>query len=169
MEIIKIRKYGEPKLKLPKELNKQTFIGIIKLFKNCSCKVWKVEDIYYILHRDWFSPMISYDKALKAGIIDKKRDKFIYNDDFGGVVLRNEALFTVRKEDWYVPTNSSSTNLCINFSKMVNDIWCKTDDWEFVKQPFTGYFEQFLRLIQVSEFENKEHEEWCGIFKRVIV
>ena len=71
MEIIKIRRYGEPKLKLPKELNKQTFAGIIKLFKNCSCKVWKVEDTYYILHRDWFSPMISYDKAIEAGIIDK--------------------------------------------------------------------------------------------------
>lgn len=84
-----IRYYGEPKLTKPKELK-----GIKEIFsvdyipKKCKCKVYVVGDDLWIHHRDFFSRTI-YDHSVAF------RKKFVYNDTFGAVVLRNEAYLKV--------------------------------------------------------------------------
>lgn len=130
MEIICERFYGEPKLKKPKCLNNKTLLGSVDFHKT-KCKLWKVENEYYLLIRDWFSDFISFDKALKLGIIDKYNGKFVYNDNFGSVVLRNEAIIKFTREDWLEPYCTADTNLCYHLEKLINlpecDLW--NHDW----------------------------------------
>ena len=119
MEIVCERKYGEPKLKKPKCLNNKTLLGSVN-FNKTKCKLWKVENEYYLLVRDWFSPFISFDKAEKLGIINSYYKKFIYNDNFGGVVLRNEAIIKFAREEWQKPYCTANVNLCCQLEKLLN-------------------------------------------------
>lgn len=91
IEIISQRRWGEPKLKPPKELKGITKAGTIPFGEKCKCPVYITQTDIYIKHRDFFSPSISLQEAKDAGIIDKRKPKFIYNDNFGSAVLRCEA------------------------------------------------------------------------------
>ena len=54
------------------------------------------------------------------GIIDKYNRKFIYNDNFGSVVLRNEAIIKFTREDWQKPYYTADVNLCYQLEKLLN-------------------------------------------------
>lgn len=95
IEILEHRLYGQPKLNKPKHLKGIKQSGSIK-FSKASCPAYITKDGVYIKHRDFFSQSISIPDALTANMIDKKKNKFIYNDNFGSVVLRNEAYLLVR-------------------------------------------------------------------------
>lgn len=92
IEIISERRYGEPKLQTPKALKGIKKVGSV-YYSKAACPVYVTATDIYLKHRDWFSPMIPYPEAVKKGIIDasKWRKKFVYNDNFGGIVLRCEA------------------------------------------------------------------------------
>lgn len=80
-----IRYYGEPKLTKPKELKGIKEIFSVDYIRNkCKCKVYVIGNDLWIQHRDFFSREI-YDTNHEF------RKKFIYNDTFGSIVLRNEA------------------------------------------------------------------------------
>jgi hypothetical protein len=87
IEIIASRQYGEEKLTKPIELKgiKQSF-SVDWIAKKCKCKVFvnPDKDNLYILHRDFNSVELH-------GHGHQFRNKFIYNDSFGSVVLRGEA------------------------------------------------------------------------------
>ena len=119
MEIVCERKYGEPKLKKPKCLNNKTLLGSVN-FNKTKCKLWKVGNEYYLLIRDWFSPFISFDKAEKLGIINSYYTTFMYNANFGGVVLRNEAIIKFAREEWQKPYCTANVNLCCQLEKLLN-------------------------------------------------
>lgn len=91
IEIIAERKWGEPPLKKPKALNGVKQLGSVPFGSKCKCPVYVTRTDIYLKHRDFFSPCISLQRAKEHGIIDNWNHKFIYNDNFGGVVLRNEA------------------------------------------------------------------------------
>lgn len=91
IELISSRKWGEPPLKKPKELKGEKQAGTVPYGHKCQCPVYVTKTHIYLKHRDWFSPCISIQKAKDAGIIDDWDKRFIYNDRFGGVVLRCEA------------------------------------------------------------------------------
>lgn len=91
IEILSSRRWGEPKLTTPKELKGIKKEGSIPFGTKCACPVYFTPTHIYIKHRDWFSPSISFPEAKAAGIIDNIRMKFVYNDNFGSVVLRSEA------------------------------------------------------------------------------
>ena len=91
LEIISSRRYGEPKLEKPKELKGIKQSGGAMFGPKCKCPVFVIESSMYVKHRDWFSRSISIPEAVNRGIISKQKNKFIYNDNFGSVVLRNEA------------------------------------------------------------------------------
>lgn len=91
IEILSSRRYGEPKLKMPKELKGIHKAGSVPWGPKCACRVYITPTHIYLKHRDWFSPCISLEKAKQAGIINKWDSKFVYNDNFGSVVLRCEA------------------------------------------------------------------------------
>ena len=122
-QIISFRKYGQPKLNKPKELNKIKQLGSVDYIpKHCSCPVFVKDNDVYIKHRDYFSeqfvPSDSNDlgKPLNHTIqkyfpdTNTKKDRFVYTDDWGGVVLRDEAwikltnlVHIIKRQDYFEP------------------------------------------------------------------
>jgi hypothetical protein len=72
--------------------------------------------VIYVLHRDWFSEGISYDEAKRRGLVGERKNKFIYNDNFGGVILRNEAVIS-----FGVPNNVQ--NLMEQLARLLGEEW----------------------------------------------
>lgn len=96
------RYYGEPKLSKPKELNGIKHIGTATFIpKKCNPQVFIKNNDVYIKHTDYFSSNwippkgekidmpISY--YMKKYFNKDKKDKFVYPDGWGDIVLRNEA------------------------------------------------------------------------------
>lgn len=145
MEIVCERQYGQPKLKKPTFLKPANLLGSVK-FGKASCKIWKVGDDYYLLHRDWFSDMMPFVEAVKCGLIKERPKRFLYNDSWGVVVFRNEALLKFTREDWQTPGISSSTNIVMKLSKMLGlgETGLCGHSWEYL-------FEQCIKLAGYDE------------------
>lgn len=152
MQIIRSRVYGEPKLKKPKFCNNKNLLGVVTWSScgKCKCKLWKHRDKYYLLHKDWFSSSVSKERAKELGIIESYNGKFIYNDNYGGVILRNEALIEFSRKDWVSPTPSMTTNLCLATGKMLGQ-----QPWTFVEYSWEHVYEQCLNLITSNHFDTK--------------
>lgn len=99
VEILHSRIYGQPKLNKPSELRGIKQSGSAMFGAKCKCPIFVTDFGVYVKHRDWFSGYISIPDATTQGIIDKKKNKFIYNDNFGSVVLRGEAWIRI-SADW---------------------------------------------------------------------
>lgn len=122
-QIISFRKYGQPKLNKPKELNKIKQLGSVDYIpKHCSCPVFVKDNDVYIKHRDYFSeqfvPSDSNDLGkplnytLKKYFPDskQKKEKFVYSNNWSGVILRNEAwiklnnlVHIIKRQDYFEP------------------------------------------------------------------
>ena len=96
------RYYGEPKLSKPKELKGIKTIGSVDFIQNkCKVQIFVKDDDVYIKHTDYFSSSWQPPKGEKQGMplsyyLNKyfnknKKDKFVYPDCWGDIVLRNEA------------------------------------------------------------------------------
>lgn len=107
-----IRYYGEPKLKKPKELKgiKEVF-SVDYIPKKCKCKVYIVGDDLWIHHRDFFSQAI-YDHNHEF------RKRFVYNDTFGAIVLRNEAYIRITDFCKYI---NERCRLCYKVMELFED------------------------------------------------
>lgn len=105
-EVARIRMYGQPKLRKSAELKnvKQT-LAVDYITKKCRCPVYIAGSDVWVKHRDYFSDTLrlSADEigaplsviANKYAAADRK-SKFIYEDAWGSVVLRNEAWICLR-------------------------------------------------------------------------
>jgi len=166
------RRWGEPKLKKPKECNNKTLLGSVNFTfgeKYVKCKVWLCGSTVYVLHRDWFSPSITHEEAYKRGIIDSatRYQKFIYNDNFGGVILRSEAVLSFQLPDMSRFILDNRFALVKEFAEMVHREWfdlpqvCRWED----------FFEEILKLVKESEgakefmYAQKEIEELTAAIK----
>lgn len=100
-EVYSLRMYGEPKLIKPKELKgiKQT-MSIEYIHKKCRCPIFILGDDVWVQHNDYFSESMklpSEDMGMPLGYVAKKyigkdkRQKFVYSDAWGSIVLRNQA------------------------------------------------------------------------------
>jgi hypothetical protein len=100
-EVYSHRFYGESKLPKPKELKgvKQAF-SVDYIPKQCRCQCFIKDNDLWIKHRDYFSE-VQQPEPHELGMplnyfaekyIGKNRPKkFVYDDAWGSVVLRNEA------------------------------------------------------------------------------
>lgn len=95
ISIISQRKWGEPKLKKPEEINGKPNFSIT--YSNieqgkCKCPVYIIDNDMYILHRDWHSNSMNvynYNSKYNQNIsLSKKR---LYDDGIKRVILRDEA------------------------------------------------------------------------------
>jgi hypothetical protein len=149
IEILAERRYGEPKLKTPKELKGIAKAGTVPFGPKCSCPVYVTDSHIYLKHRDFFSPCISLQQAKDSGIINKWNPKFIYNDNFGSVVLRCEAWLRIPKlliTQWQglLP----QYGLCIAMAQTVNlpEEALFTYDWEHM-------FEELIKIYRSYELD----------------
>lgn len=96
------RYYGEPKLTRPKELKGIKQIGSVDFISNkCKIQIFLKDNDVYLKHTDYFSSSWKPPKGERMGMplsyymkkyFDKdKKDKFVYPDGWGDIVLRNEA------------------------------------------------------------------------------
>ena len=105
-KIHSFRKFGEPKLKKPKELQgiKQIF-SLEYIPKKCRCQIFVKNNDVWVKHRDYFScedepepheigMPLNYFAEKYMG--ENRPRKFIYEDAWGSVVLRNEAWITIK-------------------------------------------------------------------------
>lgn len=105
-KIHSFRKLGEPKLKKPKELQgiKQIF-SLEYIPKKCRCQIFVKNNDVWVKHRDYFScegepepheigMPLNYFAEKYMG--KNRPRKFIYEDAWGSVVLRNEAWITIK-------------------------------------------------------------------------
>lgn len=148
MEVLCSRIWGGAKLKKPKPCNNKNLLGTVSWINKCQCKVWVDEDIVYVWHRDWFSRWIPIPEAEKRGLIDKRKNKFIYNDNFGSVVLRNEAIFSFKIPNLDTPMWILRYQMIQEFASMMDMDYLDLMhwDWEF-------FFEQIIELLQTLQRE----------------
>ena len=102
-EVVSFRKYGEPKLTKPKELKGiKQFDSIDYIPKKCKCQIFIKDNDVFIKHNDYFSPILEdTDESLFGtplnvrikyyGINRDSKNKFIYPDTWGDIVLRQQA------------------------------------------------------------------------------
>ena len=150
VEILSERLYGEPKLKKPPEIVGLKQAGSAKFGSKCKCPVFIQDNSVYVKHRDWFSAYIPISVAENIGFIDRRRQKFIYNDNFGSVVLRNEA--------WLKINDLSVDKSAIFTHEMVNKLIIATADelgfdWEDIYHyDWVKFYEDIINIVK--EYKN---------------
>jgi hypothetical protein len=152
------RRWGQPRLVKPGVCKNVNLLGSVKFSwtggKGPQCKVWLHDDTVYVLHRDWFSGSMSYEDAIKAGIITEKdiKQKFIYSDNFGCVVLRNEAVISFCLPDLSQFMLNSRFALVQEFADMLKVNWTALEGlhrWE-------DFFMDILKLLEASAMRQQE-------------
>ena len=159
--IISYRKYGQPKLVKPKELSKIKQIGSVDYIpKHCSCQVFIKDNDVYVKHRDYFSEMFippddnDLGKPLNHTMqkyfpdMNTKKDRFIYTDDWGGVVLRDEAwiklrnlVHIIKRKDYFEP---NIRNKIVGLQEQYHHMRCG----ELLVSDMERMWERLLKLVK---------------------
>lgn len=152
------RKYGEPKLQKPKELKniKQSF-SVDFIPNKCKCSCFIKNDDLWIKHRDYFStcykPNISdigtpLNYRLEKYFSTKKSSKFIYEDSWGSIVLRNEAWLCFKNIKHIILRNSH------NAVAVMLDLMAKNDINMNQNTEELAVWERFFENV-VKEYKNE--------------
>ena len=169
-EVVSYRFYGHPKLAKPAELKgvKQSFSADY-IPKKCSCPCFVAENDLWIKHRDFFSaqhiPSDIKDNGTPLTYRAKKyfdmdlvgKEKFIYNDCWAGIVLRNEAWIVFRniKQAFIRNENYLSQTLVEMFSKTD---FCKKhsiDYLDLINSDWQRFFEETARKYNTYIMKGK--------------
>ena len=110
LEIISKRKWGEPKIKKPQCLRNRKYDRKIQWNKKRNIDLYFIDNDVILYHPDWYSQ--SYEPFVKSDFmdtnyyindwntymvprgadpIDTRGNKFIYSDNWGGIIMRGEA------------------------------------------------------------------------------
>lgn len=141
------RKYGEPKMKKPKEMGKEDRkFSVDFIPKHCKCQCYVIGNDLWIKHRDFFSEEMKYDKEDFGTPLEyrankylgkEKKGKFVYNDCWGSIVLRNEAWIVfenlIDKKETIGNEVLLGREMLKVFSRYhkVSDVYFVSGDWEF--------------------------------------
>lgn len=148
------RYYGEPKLSKPKELKNIKSIGNAEFYsKKCNPKIFIQNNDVFIQHTDYFSsvwrsPVNEIGKPLgyytKKYFNIERKEKFIYADNWGSIVLRNEAWVQLKNVIPLIQTENENifAEIIINLQKQD-----KYSD------------------ITISEVEFHWRHFWCNVYK----
>ena len=169
-EVASYRFYGQPKLAKPAELKgvKQSFSADY-IPKKCSCPCFVAGNDLWIKHRDFFSAQhipsdikdngtpLTYRAKKYFGMDLDGKEKFIYNDCWGGIVLRNEAWIVFRniKQALIRNENDLSQTLVEMFSKTD---FCKKhsiDYLDLINSDWQRFFEETARKYNTYIMKGK--------------
>ena len=160
-DIISFRKYGQPKLNKPKELNKIKQLGSVDYIpKHCSCPVFVKDNDVYIKHRDYFSEQfvpsdsndlgkpLNYTLAKYFPDSKQKREKFVYSDNWSGVILRNEAwikltnlVHMIKRQDYFEP---NIRNQIVELQEQYHHMRCG----ELLVSDMERMWERLIKLVK---------------------
>ena len=178
-EVVSYRFYGQPKLAKPSELKgiKQSFSADY-IPKKCSCPCFVAGNDLWIKHRDFFSaqhiPSDIKDNGTPLTYRAKKyfdmdldgKEKFIYNDCWGGIVLRNEAWIVFRniKQALIRNENDLSQTLVEMFSKTD---FCKKhsiDYLDLINSDWQRFFEETARKYNTYIMKGKYFRNYLELY-----
>ncbi|MEG2086123.1 MAG: hypothetical protein RR054_04435 [Clostridia bacterium] len=166
LQLIAMRKYGEPRLIKPIECNNSTQIGSVKWKEVfASCKIYFVEETrdVFILHRDWYSEFTTrqeYNKKVDELNKLKINGRFVYLDGGNTVVLRNEAMLK-----FYLPKLelfNNYTDYILRYRLLLTQQWAKNIfnidyyDNNFNYCEVERFIEEVLKLLWNNQKETKE-------------
>ncbi|MGV8173909.1 MAG: hypothetical protein ACP5M6_06880 [Methanobrevibacter sp.] len=148
------RKYGQPKLKKPKELSGIKPFASIPLHSKSKIQIFIHDNDVYLKCSDYFSPEweppdedigkpTSY--ILKKYFNKGKSDKFIYADCWGSIVLRNEA--------WLLLKNALCLmRQCDTYLQLNKTIYCAAEKFYGWKYG-CGEWKRFIEKLSDKLFE----------------
>jgi hypothetical protein len=154
------RVYGQPKLKKPKELGgvRQTYSAAFN--HKCKCQCYVLGNDLWIKHRDWFSetwqPPEGERIDMTMGYYMRKyfnRDipnKFIYDDTWGDIVLRNEAWLRIENVISVMRSESVITSRAVVLQAMASALGLNYYDlcashWERFIEGTVSQFQKHIK------------------------
>jgi hypothetical protein len=156
LELHSFRFYGEPKLSKPKELKGiKSLTSIDFIRKKCRCSIFVKDNDIWIHHRDLFSQCMIDDiedigtplihRLNKYNIKHKKTSTFIYDDNWGSIVLRNEGWLLVKGliNDL---KNSHRINVKNKILCDMEDIF-KLDRYELCTGDYENFFDNLINYV----------------------
>lgn len=156
-EEISKRNYGEPRLRKPKELTgiKQAFSLQYIGRKN---QIFIKNNDVWIKDNDYFSQSISQGEAKRRYINFKVNNKFIYNDNFANIILRNEGWICIRNLILYLND--------VHIKYKLKKISCDFYGWKI--QDINPYLERFYdnlidKLREGENQSNYDNKSICEI------
>ena len=153
------RKHGTAKLSKPKELKGCKQVLSIPFIK-CKCQVFIVGDDVWIKHNDYFSPSLSLgyefdtmplsSKINALGISDKK-GKFAYRDDWGDIVLKQEAYIVLEKLMLDIRNKVFPPHI-VNSITRQQEIHHGFDELELAVGEWERFYENLIRELKIRYF-----------------
>ena len=161
------RFYGQPKLVKPKELKNINSIGSVEFVPNhCNPQIFIKDDDTWIKHADYFSAAWRPPEGERIDMplsyyVNKyfnknKKEKFVYADGWGDIVLRNEA--------WLKITNVVGLIRKCNYNRyqteyrMAHEILNKQISklgFEDYSCEWERYWENVMRFVNKYLYEHK--------------
>lgn len=162
-ERVSYRQYGQPKLNKPKQLKgiKQNFSGEY-IAKKCNCPCFCVGDDLWIQHKDFFSgafepPDEDFDKPtsylLNKYFNQYKSKKFVYDDCWGSIILRDEAWIVFKNIKSVAERNNSN-----QLARLMVDEIIKSDT--IARRNLKGYSEFELQWERFFEDVGKKYKDF---------
>lgn len=162
------RYYSEPKLVRPKELKGIKAIGSVDFIPNkCKVQIFVKDKDVYIKHTDYFSSSWQPPKGehvdmpisyyLKKYFNHSKKDKFVYPDGWGDIVLRNEAWILLKdilpliKTENEVVSAQNILKLQSQERKYSYIDSCNKNEWERFWERVVKYVKNSLRETTQSK------------------
>lgn len=154
-ERVSYRLYGQPKLDKPKELKgiEQSFTGTY-IKNKCDCPCFCFGEDLWVQHKDFFSrafqpPIDDLGKPTSYYLnkyfnCNRSFKKFVYNDSWGSIILRNEA--------WIVFRNIKSVAMRVDYiqlAKLMLDTAIQND--ATISGNLSGYTELWLQWERFFE------------------
>ena len=153
------RFYGEPKLRKPKELKniKQVF-AVDYIPKKCTCGVFIKGNDVWIKHRDYFSDTLKLPaedvgrplEYLANKYCDTtKKNKFIYPDAWGSIVLRNEAWILLQNLVLDIRAGVFALDIVNDICRQQETV-CDFDEYELACTPMERFWEKVVHQLEDS-------------------
>ena len=162
------RYYGQPKLSKPKELSKikQSF-SVDFIPKKCACACFINDNDLWIKHRDYFSS--SYRKPEDVGMplsyklkkysIAQKKEKFIYSDNWGSIVLRNESWLCFKNIMPIILRNKNAHKVMLDLMIQNDENMSKNNDYYEMLMEWERFFEKVTDECRNYIKKNKMEEK----------
>lgn len=153
------RRFGQPKLKKPKELYRINPAFSVAYNPKCMCQVFLEGNDVWVKHRDYFSPSLvapeDYGKTLNQ-LCDKymgktRSKKFVYEDAWGDIIARAEAWIRLKNLMADIRTGVFALDIVANILRQQEETH-SMEIYELCCTPMERFWEQVIfGLIKYQE------------------
>lgn len=160
-KIHSFRRYGEPKLKKPKILSGiQQAFSVDYIPGKCRCQVFIHKEDVWIKHRDYFSEVYKptmeelgrpLNYFVEKHLCKNGPQRFIYDDAWGAVVLRNEAWIVIEGLLAEVRTNKFPLDIVRKIREQ-QERFHGFEKYELVSTEMERFWERLVDCFQMHKW-----------------